>query len=228
MSGTSAEVALVSVNVAFPSVIGHHGGEEVRSGIDKRPVSVASLMLDNLNLEGDGQADLEVHGGVDKAVYAYPSEHLGWWSAELGQDLGPAAFGENLTVAGWLEGDVCIGDRWSWGEAVLEVCQPRWPCFKLGIHRGDDGVVAAFRRSGRTGWYLRVLQPGMVPVAGPVEVLSRHPEGVTVAECHVAAVPGAMAIERLVEVAGLEPLAEEWRHTLARRIVAAARDQAGG
>ena len=212
-----AAVELVSVNVGRPSFLGMHRGHAVMSGIVKKPVTADTLYLDRLNLEGDGQADLEVHGGEDKAVYAYPSEHLGPWGEELGQVLGPNAFGENLTTAGWLEADVCIGDLWGWGEAVLEVCQPRWPCYKLGLHRGPQSILARFRASGRTGWYLRVLEPGRVPVAGPAYVAERHPSAISVLDVHEARLNGA-SDGRLEEMLDLEPLADEWKHSLARHL----------
>ena len=211
-------VELVSVNVSRPAFLGMHRGHAVMSGIAKKPVTAEWLQLDRLNLEGDGQADLEVHGGEDKAVYAYPSEHLVPWAAELGQpDLGPAAFGENLTTAGWQEADVCIGDLWAWGDAVLEVCQPRWPCYKLGMHRGTQSILARFRASGRTGWYLRVLEPGRVPVAGPVLVAERHPAAISVLDVHEARLNGTSE-DRLDLMLDMEPLAEEWKYSLARHV----------
>lgn len=215
-AGPLPEVKLVSVNVGLPALLGMYRGHPVTSGIVKRPVESETLWLDTINLEGDGQADREVHGGEDKAVYAYPSEHIATWAEELGQDLGPAAFGENLTTAGWLESDVCIGDLWAWGDAVLEVCQPRWPCYKLGIFRGSQKLLAPFRASGRTGWYLRVLQTGRVPVAGPVYVAVRHPAGITVLDVHEARLHGTGG-ERLAEMLDLEPLAGEWRWNLTHR-----------
>ncbi len=148
-------VGLASVNVGTPTVLAEGDGTTVWSGIRKAPLAPGTTVwLSTVNLAGDGQADLSVHGGPDKAVYAYPSEHLTPWSAELETSLGPAAFGENLTTIGVTEADVCIGDLWSWGEATLEVCQPRWPCFKLALHRGRSDIQARMRRSGRTGWYL--------------------------------------------------------------------------
>jgi len=210
-------IELVSVNTGGPKYLGEHRGRPVRSGIAKLPVAVESLWLDRLNLEGDAQADLRVHGGPDKAVYAYPSEHLPVWSAELGGELGPAAFGENLTTAGATEDDVCIGDRWTWGQAVLEVCQPRTPCFKLAIHRARGDIGRRFKDSGRTGWYLRVLQPGRVPVAGPITV-ERHPMGATVTAVHEAARHGGAppaVVEALLHV---EPLALGWKLKLAERL----------
>jgi MOSC domain-containing protein YiiM len=218
---TGAQLRLVSVNVARPAVIGTHRGLPVWSAIAKRPVEAEWLRLDAVNLEGDGQADREAHGGPDKAVYAYPSEHLPAWSEELGEELGPAAFGENLTTAGATEADVRIGDRWAWGDALLEVCQPRWPCFKLTIHRGRADIGPRLRRSGRTGWYLRVLEPGRVPVAGPIEVVERHPAAVTVLDAHLARSPGHRPDpERLVELVRLKPLALEWRYHLADLLTA--------
>ncbi|MGH9277331.1 MAG: MOSC domain-containing protein [Acidimicrobiales bacterium] len=213
-------VRLVSVNVARPAYLGMHRGQPVESGIAKRPVEADSLWLDWTNLEGDGQADLEVHGGPEKAVYAYPSEHLPVWSEELGQDLGPAAFGENLTTAGWLEHDACIGDRWAWGDAVLEICQPRWPCYKVGLYRGNNKVMPRLRGTGRTGWYLRVLQTGRVPVALPVTItVERHPSGITVTDVHEARLHGA-GPDRLAEMVDLEPLARGWRASLAEMYLA--------
>jgi len=208
---------LVSVNVTTPQFLGLHRGQRITSGIAKHPVTTGFLRLDHLNLEGDAQADLEVHGGPDKAVYAYPSEHLPAWSAELGQDLGPAAFGENLSTAGGTEDDVCIGDRWLWGDAVLEVCQPRTPCFKLAMHRGRGDIGRLLRQSGRTGWYLRVLQPGRVPVAGPVEVES-HPVGATVWAVHEAARPGGAPVEVVTAMLGIDELALEWKLALAAQL----------
>ena len=211
------QIELVSVNVAKPQHLGQHRGHAITSGIAKRPVTVDFLWLDRLNLEGDGQADLEVHGGPDKAVYAYPSEHLPKWSAELGEDLGPAAVGENLTTAGGTEDDVCIGDRWYWGDAVLEVCQPRTPCFKLTMHRGRGDIGRRFRESGRSGWYLRVLQPGRVPVAGPITV-EPHPMGATVAVVVEAGRPGGVPPEVIEALLHVEPLAINWKVHLAERL----------
>jgi MOSC domain-containing protein YiiM len=207
----------VSVNVLQPEYLGHFRGQPITSGIAKRPVTAEHLWLDRLNLEGDAQADLEVHGGPDKAVYAYPSEHLPKWAAELGQELGPAPFGENLSTAGGTEDDVCIGDRWYWGEAVLEVCQPRSPCFKLTMHRGRGDIGRLLRTSNRTGWYLRVLEPGRVPVAGPIRV-EPHPMGATVSVVNEATKPDAAPVDVIQALLAVEPLAMEWKLFLASRL----------
>ena len=211
----------MSVNVGRPAYLGMRRGKPVESGIAKRPVEAAELWLDLTNLEGDGQAELDVHGGPDKAVYAYPSDHLAAWSEELGEELGPAAFGENLTTAGWTEDDVRIGDRWHWGGAVMEVCQPRWPCYKLTMYRGRADVGRLMRANGRTGWYLRVLEPGKVPVAGPIRV-ERNPVPASVRLLHEAASPGAGVPAEVVEaLIGLDALADEWRSILAERLIRA-------
>ncbi len=214
-------VGLKAVNVGQPAFLGMHRGQPVTSGIAKRPVDPAvtpELWLAATNLEGDGQADLEDHGGRDKAVYAYPSEHLPMWAAELGEpDLGPAPFGENLSTAGWREEDVCIGDRWRWGDAVLEVCQPRWPCYKLALHRRRGDIASRLRDAGRTGWYLRVLEEGAVPVAGPIAIVEHHPAGVTVLAVHDAARPGHGSPEAIEEALAVTALADEWRDLLTRR-----------
>src|ERR1700726_627914 len=118
-------IDVVSVNVGVPRLLGQQRGTNVYSAIAKQPVAPGTVLWLSLgNLSGDGQADLSVHGGPDKAVYAYPSEHLPAWAAELGEPLGTAPFGENLSTRGVTEVDVCIGDRWRWDDAVLEVCQP--------------------------------------------------------------------------------------------------------
>ncbi|MGH9034599.1 MAG: MOSC domain-containing protein, partial [Acidimicrobiia bacterium] len=208
-------VRLVSVNVGIPAVIGTRQGRPVHSGIVKAPVTgVETLKLSELNLEGDRQADLSVHGGAEKAVYAYASEHLPAWRAELGRpDIGPAFFGENLSTEGVIESDVAIGDIWAWGEALLQVAQPRWPCFKLTMRSGVPDMAARFRGSGRTGWYLRVLRGGEVPVAGPITVTERHPAGVTILDAHHAALPHAAPglVERVLAIPVLSP---EWRRHL--------------
>ena len=208
-----SEVRLVSVNVGLPEVIGAtRWGKPIRSGIVKRPVTTADICLDTLNLDGDRQADLTVHGGRDKAVYAYPVEHLPLWNEELGTDFGPGTFGENLTTAGWLEDEVRIGDVWAWGEARLQVSQPRSPCYKLATVTGRPDLLKRLVRTGRTGWYLRVLHAATVPVAGPIKVVERDPAGISVLLAHRASLPGALDRADVEAVAGVGALAADWRH----------------
>jgi MOSC domain-containing protein YiiM len=179
-------VGLIAVNVSVPAALGVRRGRPVLSAIRKRPVQTETIRLDSLNLAGDRQADLRVHGGVDKAVYAYPAEHLPTLNHELGSDppLAPAAFGENLTTTGLLEGGVHVGDIWAWGDALLQVTEPRGPCYKLAMALGRPDIVKRMTETGRTGWYLRVLRPAVVPVAGPIRIVECRPEAPTILEMH--------------------------------------------
>lgn len=213
-----ATLTLVSLNVGKPRIIGQRHGEPVLSGIAKSPVGDAPLAVTATNLDGDGQADLRAHGGPDKAVYAYPSEHLPAWSVELGQDLGPGAFGENLTTSGLVEREVFIGDVWTWGTAVLQVCQPRYPCYKLGIHRGRPDIIALFLDSARSGWYLRVLQPGTASRADAISVTNRLPDPVSVYTASRAILAGKASVAELESLIALAPLAESWRRGLEERL----------
>jgi MOSC domain-containing protein YiiM len=212
-------VLLAAVNVGTPSLLGELKGDRVWSGIRKHPVAPDTrLWLSWLDLAGDGQADLDVHGGPDKAVYAYPSEHLPIWADELGETLGDAPFGENLGTIGLLEQDVGIGDVWRWGSARLQVSQPRWPCYKLSLFRGRDDIGPRMRSTGRTGWYLRVLEPGEVPANGPIALEHRDEAGITVHDAHLAMLDRHISSERLREVAEHPALAEQWQAPLLRRL----------
>ena len=177
-----------------------------------------SISLDWLNLDGDRQADLTVHGGPDKAVYAYPAEHLPLWNDELGTEFVSGTFGENLSTAGWLEDDVRIGDVWAWGDARLQVSQPRSPCYKLATIIGRPDLLKRFIRNGRTGWYLRVLQPAIVPVAGPIEVIERDPAGISVLLAHRASLPGTLEPTEVEAVARVDALAADWRGWLLQQL----------
>ncbi len=212
-------IRIQSVRVASPAPL----GDGLTSAIAKRPVTDAEVRLTTLNLAGDDQADRTVHGGPDKAVYAHPSEHLAQWAVDLDDDRIAAAevspFGENLSTTGATETTVNIGDVWSWGDARLQVCQPRWPCQKLTVHRGTPTVGPLMRSTGRTGWYLRVLEPGTVPTSGAIDV-DPHPGGVTVADAHAAMLDRHLADRALVErVADLgDVLAAEWLTPLLERL----------
>jgi MOSC domain-containing protein YiiM len=217
-------VELIAVNVAQPEIIGMRRDQPVPSAIRKRRVvSNGTLTLTRENLSGDRQADLRVHGGPDKAVYVYPSEHFPLWNEELAPDVpyGPGSFGENLTIGGWLESDARIGDIWSWGDAQLQICQPRYPCFKLAIATGRPSVIKRMLETGRNGWYLRVLQPGEVPVAGPITVVERGPADATVLDAVLALLPGS-SIELVERIAKVDALATSWRNSLLEKLAAAA------
>ncbi len=213
-------IEVVAVNVGVPRLLGRRQGSNVYSGIAKEPVSSGRVLwLSLVNLSGDGQADLAVHGGPDKAVYAYPSEHLPLWEEELGGALGTSPFGENLSTGGVTEREVCIGDRWRWDQAVLEICQPRWPCYKLALYRGRADIQIRMRTTGRTGWYLRVIEPGEVTVGSPIEVIERDPAAISVEAAHLAMADRHLeGIELIERLAHHERLAAEWANPLKERL----------
>lgn len=171
----------MSVNVGLPRAV-QWQGKQVTTGIFKEPIA-GGVMLRTLNLEGDGQADLTVHGGRDKAVYAYPSEHYTYWRAELpGTDLPWGIFGENFSVAGLMEEDACIGDRFQVGEAEVMVTEPRMPCFKLGLRFGRADMIRKFLASRRTGFYFAVRREGMVEAGNAFKLVGREQEEISVAD----------------------------------------------
>jgi MOSC domain-containing protein YiiM len=170
---------LVSVNVGRPAQIGVRHGRAVMSAIGKVPVS-GRVRVAGVNVEGDDQADRRVHGGPDKAVYAYASEDTAWWAARLARPLGPGAFGENLTVAGVDVTGAVIGERWRIGSVALEVCQPRLPCFKLGLRFGDPQMLRLFAQAGRPGAYLRILAEGELAAGDQVDISDRPSHAVTI------------------------------------------------
>lgn len=172
---------LLSIQVGTPQTHGHADATEPMdkpwvSGFFKSVVA-GPVQVTRTQISGDGQADLVNHGGPDKAINVYPSEHLHYWQAELGLPLPPGAFGENFTVAGSLESDVCVGDVFRVGEVIVQVSQPRQPCWKLARRWRIKDLAARVERTGFTGWYLRVLQEGVVEAPAEFTLLERpHPE----------------------------------------------------
>ena len=202
---------LIAVAVGKPSLLGQNRQGDVISGIRKTFISGDAIAIGTLNIDGDGQADLQNHGGVDKAIYCYPADHAAYWRDKLGYggDGTHAPFGENLSTLGVTEEDVCIGDIWRWGTAVLQVSQPRWPCYKLVMLSGHHDMIKRFVASGRSGWYLRVLEPGIAPIDGPIEVAVRDPLEISV---HLAfAVKTNGDDEALAKVIAHPLLADAWR-----------------
>lgn len=170
---------LHSVNVGTPRVIGEHRGKPVRSAIGKSPVE-GRLAVRGVNVDGDEQADPRYHGGPEKAVYAYALEDAQWWAAELARDVGPGMFGENLTTSGIDCTNAVIGERWRVGSALLEVCEPRTPCYKLGLHFGDRLMLKRFAAASRPGAYLRIIEEGELGAGDAIERLARPQHGVTI------------------------------------------------
>lgn len=210
---------VISVNVGLPREVDWHG-RRVLTSIWKTPVD-GPVRVTRLNLDGDRQSDLSVHGGKDKAVYLYPSEHYPYWFEQLpGVDLPWGAFGENLTIEGLLESDVRIGDHLRAGSAEFLVTQPRLPCFKLGIRLGRDDVLQAFLESGRSGFYVAVLQEGYVTCGDRLELVARDAHGVTVSEVVALHVGDKENRELLARVVNAPALPERSREHYRKRLSA--------
>ncbi|MCR4347623.1 MAG: MOSC domain-containing protein [Sulfuricaulis sp.] len=208
---------LMSVNIGMPRPVPHEG-RVVSTGIFKEPV-VGPILLRHLNLDGDGQADLRVHGGADKAVYAYPFEHYAFWEAELGRDdFSHGHFGENFTITGWLEDTVCIGDEFQIGKARVQVTQPRSPCFKLGIRMGDDQFPARFATANRTGFYLRVLQEGRVAAGDAIERVAHDADSLCVSDVFRLRHDRGTR-EEYERAARLPALSPSWRAVFEKRLL---------
>src|SRR3954451_5968126 len=172
---------VISINVGLPREV-EWRDQLVQTSIYKEPVS-DRVRVDRVNIEGDGQSDLTVHGGARKAVYVYPSEHYEFWRKELPDaDLPWGAFGENLTTTGLTEDAVRLGDRLAIGSAEFVVTQPRMPCYKLTIRFGRADMIKHFYRSGRSGFYLAVAKEGEIGAGDEITLLSRDAEAITIAE----------------------------------------------
>jgi MOSC domain-containing protein YiiM len=175
------------------------------------------------NIAGDGQADLTVHGGHDKVIYAYPADHWPWWQTEAHFTAAPASFGENLTLAGADEHAVRIGDRFAWGPVALEVSQPRAPCFKFALLTGREDLGPRMTISGRTGWYFRVLQTGEAPTQA--KLLRTHTSDAmpTVYEAFVAVYHPRVTGTVIDKVLAAPSLSPAWRDGVLKRLRAAGR-----
>jgi MOSC domain-containing protein YiiM len=211
---------LVSVNVSLPKTV-EHEGRTVSTGIYKEPVT-SRVMVRKLNLEGDGQADLSVHGGVYKAAYVYDLESYRYWRRELDRDdLVYGHFGENFTVEGMPDDQIHIGDVFRFGTALLEVTQPRTPCFKLEMKMGLPGFSKQFVMSGRSGFYFRVLEEGEVGAGDPIERVRVGPESITVREFSRLYYFDYDNKEKIRRVLRLPSIPPEWRQTFEQLLVTA-------
>ena len=211
------DMKLISINVGLPRIVTLHG-EPVSTGIFKEPVA-GRVMLRTLNLDGDRQADLSVHGGPSKAVYVYPSEHYEYWKRELPEmDLPWGIFGENFTSAGIFESEVNIGDRFSVGSAVVMVTEPRMPCYKLGIKFGRSDIVKKFLASERTGFYFGVLQEGEVGADDPIELIEKNDPSVRVSDITRLYTREKRNLGLLRRAVQVETLPESWKSYFHQRI----------
>jgi len=207
---------VLSVNVAMPRDVPWHG-ETVSTAIFKQPVT-GKVPLRRLNLDGDAQADLTVHGGPDKAVYAYASEHYAGWQAKLGRNLPPAAFGENLTTEGFFEDRVHVGDEFRVGTARLVVTQPRMPCYKLGIRFGDPGMVKAFLKARLPGIYFAVVTEGVVGPGDSIEPVHTDQRLITVSDMLALMLNRRAPADDLRRIVAIPGLAAVWREEFKSRL----------
>jgi MOSC domain-containing protein YiiM len=205
-----ARPSLISVQVGVPRIV-MQDGLEVSTGIFKHPVQMR-VQMRTFNLDGDRQADLSVHGGRDKAVYGYPSEHYPFWKKELpGVELPWGSFGENLTTSGLLEGTVHIGDRFAIGTAEVVVTQPRLPCFKLNLKFQRDDLIKRFLASGRTGFYFRVLREGEVGAGDEIVRVFEDEHRVSISDALNAYLGAPNAAELRERALRVKYLSDSWR-----------------
>lgn len=221
---------IVSVNVGMPREVSWHGGI-VTTGIFKEAVA-GRVVLRKLNLDGDRQADLNVHGGEHKAVYCYPLPHYDYWKKELqGRELPMGVFGENFTIedrgGGSWEETIHLGDRFSLGTAEVAATQPRMPCYKLGVRFGSDDMPKRFLASGRTGFYLMVLREGEVGAGDEMKLIAREANAVPVSEItklYVAKRYGEAEIRTVERALRVKELPEGWKGYLRERVKRAGND----
>ena len=199
---------VLAVSVGRPRRV-EAGRHPVTTAIWKTPVE-GRVAVRGVNLDGDDQADRSVHGGPDKAVYAYSVEETRVWAAELGRELGPAAFGENLTTEGLDVSGAVVGERWRIGTTLLEIVQPRLPCYKLALRMDDPHFVKRFAQASRPGAYLRIIEEGQLGAGDAVEVESRPDHGVTMRLISDAMLRDPSLIAQVLQAPGLLPSLREW------------------
>lgn len=208
---------LISTNVGRPQLV-QYQGRTISTAIFKQPVE-GEVEVAELGLVGDEQADKQVHGGVDKAVYAYDEGDYDWWQGELdGRDLSPGEFGENLTVRGLPSDKVGIGDRYRIGSVLLEVTQPRQPCAKLGVRMQMPTFVKQFHEAYRPGFYLRVIEPGTLQAGDQIELVERLDDTLSIAEIYKLHFDASANTEALAHAANLTRLSESWRSDFRKRL----------
>ncbi|MFE6014008.1 MOSC domain-containing protein [Bacillus thuringiensis] len=210
------EYQLLSLSIGLPKEV-TYGGKVINTGINKKQVK-EPVYLSFVKFNGDGQADLVHHGGVDKAVCVYTGDHYPYWEKELNQDLVYGAFGENITVSGMREEDVCIGDTFELGEAIVQVTQPRQPCFKLAKKYNIPKLPLYFQETGYTGFYFRVLKEGWVSAVDTLKRLQSDPKGVSVAFANRIMHKEKQNIEGVKRILEVKALSSSWRKSFEKRI----------
>ncbi|PFR87964.1 MOSC domain-containing protein [Bacillus cereus] len=210
------EYQLLSLNIGLPKEV-TYGGKVIHTGINKKQVK-EPVYLSFVKFNGDGQADLVHHGGVDKAVCVYTGDHYPYWEKELNQDLVYGAFGENITVSGMREEDVCIGDMFELGQAIVQVTQPRQPCFKLAKKYNIPKLSLYFQETGYTGFYFRVLKEGWVSSVDTLKRLQSDPKGVSVAFANRIMHKEKQNVEGVKRILEVNALSSSWRKSFEKRI----------
>jgi MOSC domain-containing protein YiiM len=212
-----SDTKIISVNVGAPRII-MSNGDAVSTGIFKNPVA-GRVMLRTLNLEGDRQADLSVHGGPSKAVYVYPSEHYDYWKRELPEMKLPwGMFGENFTTAGLIESEINIGDKFRVGSAAVMVTEPRMPCYKLAIRFGRADIIKRFLASGRTGFYLAVRQEGEVGAGDSIDLIEKSKDSLRVSDITALYTHEKHNVGLLRRAMEVEALPESWKDYFQHRL----------
>lgn len=208
---------IISVNVGLPRLV-LRNDEPVSTGIFKEPVA-GRVMMRTLNLDGDRQSDLSVHGGPQKAVYVYPSEHYDFWKQELpDMDLSWGVFGENLTTTGLLETEINIGDKFRIGTGEVMVTQPRMPCYKLGLRFGRTDIIKRFLISERSGFYFSVLKEGEVGAGDEFQLLEKNTSGVRVVDVTRLFSTDKENVDLMLRAIATEALPESWREYFLKRL----------
>lgn len=210
------EFQLLSLNIGLPKEV-TYGGKVIHTGINKKQVK-EPVYLSFVKFNGDGQADLVHHGGVDKAVCVYTGDHYPYWEKELNQNLVYGAFGENITVSGMREEDVCIGDTFELGQAIVQVTQPRQPCFKLAKKYNIPKLPLYFQETGYTGFYFRVLKEGWVSSVDTLKRLQSDPKGVSIAFANRIMHKEKQNIEGVKRILEVNALSSSWRKSFEKRI----------
>ncbi len=207
---------VLSLNIGLPKEV-IYDGKLIQTGINKKQVK-EPVFLSFLKFNGDGQADLVHHGGVDKAVCVYSGDHYPYWEKELNQELVYGAFGENITARGMREEDVCIGDTFQFGEATVQITQPRQPCFKLAKKYNIPKLPLYFQDTGYTGFYFRVLKEGWISPIDTLKLLNPDPKGVSVSFANRIMHKEKQNFEELKRILEVNALSASWRKTFEKRI----------
>ncbi|MEX2416013.1 MAG: MOSC domain-containing protein [Paenibacillaceae bacterium] len=207
---------VMSVNVGKPREVAYQN-KFISTAIWKTAIQ-GPVMLTSTNLAGDGQADLINHGGKDMAVLIYSYDHYDYWEKQLNRKLEYGSFGENVTVVGLTEHDVCIGDTFEWGEAIVQISQPRYPCYKLSIRHEAPEIPQLVLDTGFSGYYVRVLQSGLVSKEAGLRRLQRHPLGISIAAVSEAFINKSASTESIRGILAVDELSESWKRKFESRL----------